>query len=214
MRIFITATDTNVGKTFISYNLFKALKEKDIKVKYFKPIETGVISKPEDASLMCSLSKEPLENTVFYTFKNPVSPYAASIMEQKEIDLNYIFDKIKALEKGYDIVLIEGAGGLSVPILKDYDFSDFAKDLSLELLIVARATLGTLNHTYLTYFYAKQKDLNVKSIVLNGFTKEDPSEKLNPLIIEERTKIKPVLINKNPSLKEFDELLKALNING
>jgi dethiobiotin synthetase len=74
--VFITATDTGVGKTFISYNLVYALKERGIRVGYLKPVETGVKGLPEDGSLLASLTGQPLEEVVPATYKLPVAPYA------------------------------------------------------------------------------------------------------------------------------------------
>lgn len=180
--VFITATDTGVGKTTVSYTLAKLLKEKNINVAYFKPIETGVNTLSEDAYKLSTITKQTLDEIVLYTFKNPLSPYAAMLTENKNIDLKKILNHYDYLTKKYDFVIVEGAGGLLVPILENYTYFDLIKDLNIPVLIVSRAKLGTINHTLLT---VKALDgVKILGIIMNGFNGDDISEDLNPMIIE------------------------------
>ncbi len=194
MHLFITGTDTGVGKTFITYNLAIALRERGVSVACYKPVETGVQDLPSDGSLLAKATAQPLEEVVPITFRLPLAPYAASIEKGVPLDISSIKEFFFRLKRKYELILVEGAGGIAVPILKDYDYSDLAKDLDLKVVIVARAGLGTINHTYLTYRYAKSKGLQVAGIVLNGFRGEDVSERTNPRIVEELTGIRPVEI--------------------
>ncbi len=210
MYLLITGTDTGVGKTFITYNLALALKEKGIKVACFKPVETGVKDIPEDGKLLSSATGQPLEEVVPFRYKLPLSPYAGYLEEGWKVDLEQVKSKFFDLKGKYEVVLVEGAGGIAVPIVKDYDYSDLAKDLDLEVLIVARAGLGTLNHTFLTCFYVQRKGLKIKGIVLNRFTGKDVSERTNPTIISERLGIEPIKIRESYSGKVSQEEKKAL----
>lgn len=194
MHLLVTGTDTGVGKTFITYNLALALKRKGARVACYKPVETGVEELPQDGVLLSKATGQPLHEVVPLTFKLPLAPYSATLEEGSEVNLEFLKNGFYELVQRYDVVLVEGAGGLSVPLLKDYDYSDLAKDWGLELLIVARATLGTINHTYLTYTYAVSKGLKVKGVVMNGFKGEDISERTNPKVVYERTGVEPLKI--------------------
>jgi len=189
---FITGTNTGVGKTFFSYLLARELKELGFNVGYWKPIETGVGDFPEDAKLLTDLLVLPLEDTITYTFKLPLAPYVAEKHEGERIDLNYLKQVYEDKINRYQVLIIEGAGGLAVPIKRNYTYGDFAKDLNLPVLIVGRATLGTINDCFLTAFYGKALKLNILGFVLNGFTGKDLSEKDNPEVVEEMTAL-PVL---------------------
>ncbi len=208
--LLITGTDTGIGKTFIAYNLALALKESGVKVGYFKPIETYVLDKPEDGSLLASLTGQDLEEVVPVRFKLPLSPYAAYLEEKISFSLEYLKRKLEELKESYEVVLVEGAGGIAVPIQKSFTYGDLAKDWELSVVIVGRAGLGTLNHTYLSWFYAKSLDLSIRGIVLNGFTGDDVSERTNPLIVKEMTGIEPILISKVKGLELPREERKRL----
>ncbi len=187
MILFVSATDTGVGKTYISALLVEYLKSINLNVNYIKPIETGVEDKPEDAYKISQILGKPWQETVIYTFKKPMSPYACLLDENKDIDIDKILNTIKNLEQKSDILIVEGAGGISVPIkvkpLIDYAF--LIKALNAKPLIVARASLGTLNHSFLTYFYLKSKAIKPVGFVLNGFDYEEPSQYSNADILKD-----------------------------
>ncbi|RUM29038.1 MAG: dethiobiotin synthase [Aquifex sp.] len=194
MRVLITGTDTGIGKTFITYNLAKALKEKGYNVGCYKPVETYVKDIPEDGNLLAKATGQSVDEVVPVRFSLPLAPYAATIEEKRDFSLDELRTHFEGLTKKYEILLVESAGGIAVPIKKNYTYADLAKDWNLKVFIVARAGLGTLNHTYLTWYYAKNNGLEVIGIVLNGSTGKDISEKTNPLIIKEMTGIEPVVI--------------------
>ncbi len=192
--VLITATDTGVGKTFISYNLVYALKERGVKVGYLKPIETDVKDVPQDGSLLCSLTGQDLEEAVPVRYSLPLSPYAGILEERRDFSLADLKEHYLRLLERYEFLVVEGAGGIAVPIKRDYNYAHLALDWRLPILLVARAGLGTLNHTYLSYFYAKSMGLNILGIVMNGFEGKDVSERTNPIIVEELTGIKPLQV--------------------
>ena len=211
----ITGTDTGVGKTFITYNLAYALKEKGVKVGCFKPVETYVRDIPEDGNLLAKATDQKVDEVVPVKFRLPLSPYAATMEEGKSFSLDDLRDKFEKLKRKYEVVLVEGAGGIAVPIGRNYTYADLARDWDLEVIIVGRAGLGTLNHTYLSYFYAREMGLKIRAIVLNGFGGEDVSERTNPIIVEEMTGIKPIQIPKVVGLLlPADERRKLLELVG
>ena len=210
MQVLITGTDTGVGKTFITYNLAIGLLKKGFKVKCFKPIETYVKEIPEDGSLLAKATGQNVEEVVPVRYSLPLAPYAAEIEEKKSFSLEKLKEHYEKLKKDTDVLLVEGAGGVAVPIKKNYTYADLAKDWGLKLFVVARAGLGTLNHTFLTWYYAKNLGLEILGIVLNGATGEDISEKTNPKIIEEMTGIKPLVIPKISALELPEEYSERL----
>ncbi|WP_448587361.1 dethiobiotin synthase [Thermocrinis sp.] len=194
--VLITATDTGVGKTFLSYNLALTLKEMGVNVGYLKPVETEVKDIPADGSLLCSITGQDLKEAVPIRYSLPLSPYAGILEEGKDFSLEFLKEHYIKLLNRYEFLIVEGAGGIAVPIKKNYNYADLAKDWGLSIVIVSRAGLGTINHTYLSYFYAKSRGLNVLGIVMNGFEGRDVSERTNPRIVEELTGIKPVKVPK------------------
>ncbi len=208
--ILITGTDTGVGKTFITYNIALALKRKGVRVGCFKPVETYVRDIPEDGLLLAKATGQRVEEVVPMTFKLPLAPYAGEIEEGKEVDLEFLREKFELLRSKYEVLLVEGAGGIAVPIKRNYTYAHLARDWGLPLLIVGRAGLGTLNHTYLTWFYAVKMKLKVLGIVLNGLTGKDVSERTNPRIVEEMTGIRPLRVRKHDSLEVSEEEAKGL----
>ncbi len=211
--VLITGTDTGVGKTYVTYNIARFLKGKGIRVGCFKPVETHVRGTPQDGSLLAEATGQPVDEVVPVRFSLPLSPYAAQMEEGREVDLEELRDRFLELRSKYEVLLVEGAGGIAVPIRKGYTYGDLALDWELDVLIVGRAGLGTLNHTYLTWFYAVSKGLNVIGIVLNGFTGEDVSERTNPRIVEEMTGIRPVCLPKTEGYRaEEKDILPLLDL--
>ncbi len=188
---FVTGTDTGVGKTYVTYWIAKFMKERNINVKCIKPIETGVEDIPQDALMLSRATGQKLEDVIVYSFSKPLAPYAAILEEGGKIDIERIKKAIYDLGKEADIVLVEGAGGIAVPILENYNYADLCIEVGMPVLLVARAKLGTINHTFLTWFYAVKRGIGVTSIIMNGFSGDDISERTNPSIVEKLTGIKP-----------------------
>lgn len=205
--LFITATDTGVGKTTVSAALAKILKERGVKVGYFKPVETGVEDFPLDGKLLTDITGQPLEEAVLYRFRNPVAPYPASEIEGTEIDLNKIKKHYYYMKDKYEFLIVEGAGGVYVPVVKGYTYVDFVRELNLPVLIVARAKLGTINHTVLTV--KALEGAKITGIVMNGFEGTDISEETNPRIIQEMTGLS-VVAKCGKSQRPSDECFESL----
>ena len=170
---FITATNTNIGKTKACEILIKKLSKKGFKVGYFKPIETGVIKYPEDGMKMLKLVKKfnknfevTINDVVGYKFKLPASVFVAN-KKKITIDINYLKMKRNYLLKFCDILIIEGAGGLMVPIRKKYFLIDLIKDfqndsVNQKTILITPSKLGCINDTLLSIHILKQYKINFK----------------------------------------------------
>ena len=166
--LFITGTDTGVGKTHVAAAVLAELRRRGVKAAAFKPIACGEGGR-QDAKIYSGLMQNevPLDliNPIFLHL--PLAPSVAANLERRTINVTRIFESYKMLSSLYSVVLVEGAGGLLVPIKPNYFVADLAKELRLPLLIVARLGLGTINHTLLTVHEARARGLKVRGIVLN-----------------------------------------------
>lgn len=184
--IFITGTDTGVGKTFISSLLLGFLKDKGVDVGYQKWVSTGGET-PEDL-LFClqnngiTFDTQELEKQVPYRFLLPASPHLAAEQEQKEVDPDIISSKFEEYVKEYQLLLVEGVGGLMVPLRRELLLADFYAGLKLPTVIVARSGLGTLNHTFLTIEALRSRNIPILGIV---FSDEDSGMALDDLLIND-----------------------------
>jgi dethiobiotin synthetase len=166
--IFVTGTDTGVGKTYVVAAILAELRQGGVKAAAYKPISCGEGGRA-DARIYWELMdrEQPLDllNPVY--LKHPLAPSVAAKLEHHRIDLAKIRRAYSQLTTHYSLVLVEGAGGLLVPIKRNYFVADLAKELRLPLLIVSRLGLGTINHSLLTVRQAQAMGLKVKGIVLN-----------------------------------------------
>lgn len=182
--IFITGVSTEVGKTYFSFLLLKKLKSIGKKTLYFKPIETGG-DEPQDY-LLCSKIATVAPPPIYH-FKTPVSPHlAAKIENKKKIDIKKIKVKIKEIQKSdVDFAIVEGAGGLMVPITDYYTYADLIEEIKTPIIIVASSYLGVINHTLLTIEAARTRKIKIIGVVLN-FTKEPENiaEKTNENVLK------------------------------
>jgi dethiobiotin synthetase len=178
--IFVTGTDTGVGKTIVTAALARHFTAKGLKVGVMKPIETGVANTQSlgaDASLLrwsCNAT-DPDEIIAPYRYEKPLAPCQAASAANDPIDVKKIIDAQETLRGGKDLVLIEGAGGLMVPIRGGYIMSDLAGQLNMPLLIITHPRLGTLNHTLLTTFAARAMELEISGYLINQMP-EHPGE--------------------------------------
>lgn len=170
--IFITGTDTGVGKTIVTAALARHFRAKGLNVGVMKPLETGVEDPTmigPDAALLRWAAEVEDDNDLLspYRFKLAASPHQAATDAKVDIDLKTIIDAFNTLRQGKDVMLVEGAGGLMVPIRGGYLMADLAGQLDLPLLIVTRPGLGTINHTLLTTFSARAMDLPISGLMIN-----------------------------------------------
>ncbi|MCM8538464.1 MAG: dethiobiotin synthase [Lentisphaeraceae bacterium] len=190
-RLFISGTDTGVGKTLVSALLCKSLLEDGHKVAYYKPVQTG--SEEVDGELISidtefvkSICSENLRIIPSLMFKLPASPHLAAECESQVIDIEQILQTAKAVED-VDYLVIEGAGGLAVPITHDCDMAQLCARLEAELVVVARPNLGTLNHTFLTIDYAEKHSLTPLIVISGASTEPDIIERDNIKMISQKS---------------------------
>lgn len=199
--IFITATGTDVGKTYISALIVKKLREAGLNCGYYKPALSGaeeVNGKiiPGDCNYVfkeSGIEKNPAEY-VSYIFKPAVSPHLASQIEHNPIKLDKIKNDFKRISSEFDYVLVEGAGGIVCPFNlnkgEELLLPAVIKALNLDIIIVASASLGTINSTVLTVEYARACGINIKGIILNNYDENDFMQQDNKKQVENLTGIK------------------------
>ncbi|MBI1921075.1 MAG: dethiobiotin synthase [Geobacter sp.] len=180
--IFITGTDTGVGKTIVAATLARHLKNLGVNVGVMKPVTSGcrevdgrLVS--DDADLLKWGAGIDDDDNAFapYLLRAPLAPSVAAAKEGVRIEFARITEACKKLAERFDFLIIEGAGGLMVPLNGGLLIADLAKELGLPLLVVARPDMGTVNHTCLTTFCARQMGLEVKGIVINNWP-DQPGE--------------------------------------
>ncbi|MFA9374816.1 MAG: dethiobiotin synthase [Poseidonibacter sp.] len=199
--IFITATNTDVGKTYAAEKFLRFFANKGFKVGYFKPFETGVETSPLDGTKMLDITKElnPLFNAnindvVPYQFKLPAAPYVAK--GNTVIDLELIKEKKKYLESLCDILIIEGAGGLMVPIEENLLVIDLIKELDCETILITPSKLGCINDTLLSCEALKSRDIDFE-FYINLYQDKDSFNEVSL----------PFLISKFKNLNYLDDLV-------
>jgi dethiobiotin synthetase len=173
--LFITGTDTGVGKTFVACGIAALLRSRGYRVGVMKPAETGCEAKdgtlyPLDALALREASgcEVALEKICPYQLRDPLAPSIAAEREGIRIDIDRLMDSYDEIGSAHDITLVEGAGGLMVPLLPSYTYADLAAVLKLPLIVVAANKLGAVNHLLLTLEHASCKGLRALGYVLNG----------------------------------------------
>ncbi len=210
--IFITGTDTGVGKTFVACGLIKGFREMGLRVVPFKPVETGCPDYPMDGRALIEASGIDLsyDLVVPYLFREPLAPSVAARLEGRQIDLCFIKERFKKLESMGDLVVVEGAGGLLVPIAGRFTYADLAVFLDLPLIVVARSKLGTINHTLLTLRVARAYGLKVLGVVLNMYEGADTAERTNPDVIKELGGCEVYLVERCDEVPTLKRLAEAV----
>lgn len=193
--IFVTATGTDVGKTFVTALLVKKLREAGLNAGYYKAALSGAQREngkliPGDADYVKRIAgvDTPLEKMVSYVYETAVSPHLASELEGNPVELDRVKEDYKAACSLHDYITVEGSGGILCPIRRGtYMMEDLIKAMGLGVLIVAPAGLGTINDVILTVEYARSRDIPVKGVILNWFHQGDTMEEDNRSFIEEYT---------------------------
>ena len=168
--VFVTGTDTGVGKTLVACALARALRARGVDVGVQKPAETGVgAGGPLDALALREAAgvDDPLDHVCPAARALPAAPAVAGEAAGRPIDLGRIRSAYARLRARHDAMLVEGAGGLLVPLAGSFSMADFAAELGLPLLVVARGSLGTVNHTLLTLEVAAGRGLTVAGVVVS-----------------------------------------------
>ncbi|WZL72746.1 dethiobiotin synthase [Clostridiaceae bacterium 35-E11] len=200
--IFITGTGTDVGKTIVSAGLLYLLRSSGYSAVYYKAALSGALADgnqfiPGDTRFVSQFAglTEAYENMTPYVYKTAVSPHLAARLENQPIDLTILKEKFKQLQQKYDYIVMEGSGGIACPLIdKDvpYLLHDFVKELGLDIIIVASAGLGTINHTLLTIKYIESLGMTIKGVIINGYKKNDICADDNISTIQRLTNV-PIL---------------------
>jgi len=173
--LFITGTDTDVGKTYITAGLAVTLRKMGVDVGIMKPFAAGTPQKKgfrsEDVEILSRAAQvsdpENLMNPQF--FKMAASPYTASKNLKVKVKVDLVLSNFKKLSKLHTVLLVEGMGGIMTPILKNYSVASLIKEMKLPAVIIARTKVGTVNHTIMTCKMCEKHKIPIKGIIINNF---------------------------------------------
>lgn len=191
--LFITGTDTGVGKTLIAGGIAAVLRQQGLKVGVFKPIASGcrdegmLISDDTEFLAMCADADYSLSVISPVTYKTPAAPITCIQLEGRDIDYEEIATAYTYLCDNTDVVIVEGIGGALVPIDAEHMVMDLAVEFNLPTVIVARPNLGTINHSLLTVNAVRDAGLPVAGLVISGYNAMDATidEETAPEVIAE-----------------------------
>lgn len=173
--LFVTGTDTGVGKTLVTALLLRNLLERGIKVSVCKPVETGCLRDDvghlhaEDGALLqqAAGSGDSPERIVPFRYELPLAPLIAAREENRPLEVSILEQHVLGMAEGSELLLVEGAGGLLVPLAEGYSFADFCERIAAETLLVVGSRLGALNQTLLTLEVIRQRGIRLAGYVLN-----------------------------------------------
>ncbi len=187
--LFITATNTDVGKTYASEKFLRHFAKLGLKVGYFKPCETGVIDLPLDGNKMLEITKElnpdftaHINDVVPYQFKLPAAPYVSK--GNTYIDIEVLKEKKEYLSSLCDVLIIEGAGGLMVPLEKDLFIIDLIKEFQTQAILITPSKLGSINDTLLSIEALKNRNIDYE-FYINLYEDKDSFEEVSLPFLEE-----------------------------
>lgn len=188
--IFIAGTDTAVGKTLVAGGLASALRLKGMRVGVMKPVSCGG---REDAEFLmhCAGIQEDMDLVNPIALAQPLSPNVAASLEKATIDLKKIWEAFSQLKKKYDVIVVEGCGGLLVPIKKDFFVIDLIRPMKAKVALVSRSGLGAINHSLLSIEALKSRGIQPAGVIFNRLQGGNLSipEKTNPKTVFEITKV-------------------------
>ncbi len=206
--IFIAGTDTGVGKTFVAGGIAAALKKQGVNVGVFKPFESGVGAGHEDYKYLKKMagSTDPDDEICPYRFEEALAPSVAAQRAGVEIDWCRVTDCFEAISTKHDFVIVEGAGGLLVPLAPGKTNIDLIKECEFPVVLVARLGLGTINHTLLSLECLQSKKIPCVGVVLNQTTETTGiAEETNPKVLPELSSV-PILDVLKFNQRNFEKL--------
>ena len=193
--IFITATGTDIGKTYVTGLIVKCLRDAGLNAGYYKAALSGAEIRndemiPGDAEFVAKTAGIPAKpaDLVSYIYKEAVSPHLAALREGNPVEMDKIKADYQASLAKYDYVTMEGSGGIICPIRWDEKhllLEDIIKELELGTLVISTAALGSINACVLTTYYLQQHNIPVRGIILNNYDKNDFMQQDNKKMIEE-----------------------------
>ena len=194
---FITGTDTGVGKTLVACGLAAAFKDAGLKVGVMKPAESGCRNEkghlvPQDATFLKAAagSNQSIDRICPYRLGVPAAPSVAAAHAAVRIRPDFLVRLCHDMGAAHDLMLVEGAGGLMVPLVSDYTYADLARELGLAVLVVVGNRLGAINHAVLTIEHGTCLGLNVTGYILNDMESEGtPATATNAQTLQEMTRV-------------------------
>lgn len=186
--VFVTGTDTGIGKTVVAAGLVRGFREMGMDVGVMKPVATGCYrlargdrgfelrSEDTDRLVEAAQTDDGLEFVCPIRFELPLAPLTAARLAAQEISIEQIMAAYNTLRERHEFLVVEGIGGLMVPILQDYFVADMIKEMKLPAVVVARPGLGTLNHTILTVRYSESQGIDVLGIIVNHTEHDERSQ--------------------------------------
>ncbi len=221
--VFVTGTDTDCGKTIIAGGIARALLHKGYNVGVMKPVATWGDPRREPGGRQRWISDDALHlrqaaatsdsldliNPI--CFKAAMAPWPAARLEKKVIDLNRVTNAYKELCRRHTFLVVEGVGGLMVPLKRDFFVLDLIQRMKLAAVVVANPDLGTLNHTLLTVNALKRAGIPLSGVIINNYQGKTRAEQTNPHVLRKILDRKVMVVPHNPSFtKEFDSLARLL----
>lgn len=208
--IFITATGTDAGKTFVTALLIKKLRQAGYNAGYYKAALSGAVPEggrliPGDAAYVKRIAglDTPLDQMVSYVYETAVSPHLAAEVENLPAEMGRILGDYEEACRRFSFLTVEGSGGIVCPIRRHkFMLEDLIQIMDLGILIVSPAGLGSINSTVLTVEYAQKRNIPVKGIILNRFHEGNTMEEDNRRFIEEYTGI-PIIACVKENAKEI-----------
>ncbi len=207
MSVFVTGSDTGVGKTQFAVWLLRMLRSSGLRSAGMKPICCG---DRRDAELLLAASSEGLtiDDVNPMWLRTPAAPFTAAMAEERSVDIELIVKKFLELDHRFECVVVEGVGGWLVPIRADYFVGNLAVALKLPVIVVAKNRLGCLNHTLLTIRSVEAQGLMCTGLVLNNFgITADIASKTNPDVLQRCLSV-PILADFRDDLSEIPYWLR------
>lgn len=188
--VFITGTDTSVGKTFIAALLFGFLRKKGLDAGYQKWISSGGHD-CDDLRFCLEKNGLPCPSALLnlqapYRFLYPASPHLAAEREQQEIDPDFILERFKEYARQKEIIVVEGVGGVMVPLRRDLLLADFLARIRVPMLVVARSGLGTINHTLLTLEALRSRNIPILGVI---FSDDENDSGFDEMLLEDNQRV-------------------------
>lgn len=225
--VFVTGTDTDCGKTIVAGGIARALLHKGFNVGVMKPVATwGNPSREpggrqrwisEDALHLrqAAATSDSLDLINPICFKAAMAPWPAARLEKKNIDIDRMLTVYKELCRRHDFMVVEGVGGLMVPLKRDFFVLDLIARMKLAAIVVAHPDLGTLNHTLLTVNALKRAGIPLSGVILNNYQGKTRAEQTNPFVLRKILDRKVMVVpHKAGFASEFDSLARLLTKNG
>jgi dethiobiotin synthetase len=207
--LFITGTDTGVGKTVVAGAIADWFRRRHRRVGVLKPVATGCVHRreglvSEDAEFLahCADARFPLDVICPQRYAEPLAPTVAAERAKQLLDWEAVQRSMRAIEAGSDVLIVEGVGGVMVPLDGSHTVLDLIHWLRLPVVVVARPDLGTINHTLLTLAALRSAGATIAGVVINRYPTDTPdaAQETNPRVIEKWGKVRLLCVTPNESV--------------